>query len=105
VVSEIIPTPPGPGPALLQVPFATPPPADPNDRDGYTIPNDWETQFHHDPDKTSDAGSDFDNDGLSTVQEYQLYLQTSGASGNPLDHWATETLQPPPELGIQNFYL
>lgn len=72
--------------------------------DGDRIPNTWEEQFHHDPNNAGDAGSDFDNDGLTALQEYQLHQQTSGASGNPLGHWATETLQPPPELGVQYFY-
>jgi hypothetical protein len=62
-------------------PVATDPPVNPDD----AIPNDWEIQFHHDP-AANDAGADFDNDGLTALQEYELYQRTGGVSGNPLGH-------------------
>ncbi len=55
------------------------------DRDG--MPNDWELANSHDPDFAGDAASDFDNDGLTTLQEYQLWCRTSGQAGNPLGYW------------------
>jgi hypothetical protein len=89
---------PSPPPTPSPTPVATDPPANPDD----AIPNEWEIQFHHDP-AVNDAGSDFDNDGLTALQEYQLYQQTAGVSGNPLGKWSTETLQPPPDLGFNIF--
>jgi hypothetical protein len=80
-------------------PVATDPPVNPDD----AIPKTWEIQFHHDP-AANDAGADFDNDGLTALQEYELYQRTGGVSGNPLGIWATETLQPPAELGVQYLY-
>ncbi len=68
------------------------------DRDGDFIPNEWEIQFHHDPDEPTDAGADFDNDGLTASEEYQLYMQTNGAAGNPLGKWHAEEILRPLEL-------
>ena len=68
------------------------------DRDGDFIPNEWEIQFHHDPDEPTDAGADFDNDGLTAREEYQLYAQTNGAAGNPLGKWHAEEILRPLEL-------
>jgi hypothetical protein len=88
-----------PTPSPVPQPVATDPPVDPNDSDGDGIPNDWEIQFHHDPNNTADAASDFDNDGLTALEEYRLYVQTSGTSGNPLGVWELETLEMPSFLG------
>lgn len=79
-----------------------PPPINPTpeDLDGDGIPNAWEEQFHHDPNNSGDAGSDFDNDGLTAHEEYQLYQQTAGASGNPLGKWRMDELEIPANLGI-----
>lgn len=93
-----------PTPSPVPQPVATDPPVDPNDSDGDGIPNDWEIQFHHDPDNAADAASDFDNDGLTSRQEYELHIRTAGVAGNPLGKWASETLMPPAELGIQYLY-
>ncbi len=84
-----------------------PPPINPTpeDLDGDGIPNTWEEQFHHDANNAGDAGADFDNDGLTALEEHQLYLQTSTASGNPLGLWATEILQVPADLGIPYFQI
>ena len=49
---------------------------EPDDNDG--IPDFWETQFGHNPANAADAASDFDNDGLSAAQEYQLSLDSNG---------------------------
>lgn len=75
-----------------------------DDLDGDGIPNTWEEQFHHDPNDARDAGADFDNDGLTALQEYELYQRTSGASGNPLGKWKTEALDVPAELVGGYFY-
>lgn len=58
--------------------------SDPNDRDGDGIPNTWETTYSHNPDNAKDSGSDFDFDGLTAKQEYDLSVQTGGLYGNPL---------------------
>ena len=64
-------------------PVASSPPSDPDrDRDG--IPNEWEQLFHHDPDNVADAAADFDNDGLTTRQEYEVRTRTAGVAGNPV---------------------
>ena len=73
------------------------------DLDGDGIPNTWETQFHHDPNNATDAGADFDNDGITTLQEYQLSVQTNGASGNPLGKWKFETAEVPAEVEGEYF--
>jgi len=39
------------------------------DIDGDGMPNEWESQFHHNPDDATDASADFDNDGLTALQE------------------------------------
>lgn len=83
-------------------PTAPTPPLNPtpDDRDGDGIPNTWETQFHHDPDNATDAGSDFDNDGLTAKQEYDVSVLTGDTSGNPLGKWRVEELEVPDHLGI-----
>ena len=63
----------------------------PDDDDDDKIPNDWEIQFGHNPNDDSDAESDFDNDGLSLAEEYQLHQSTGGQSGNPLGNWSVST--------------
>jgi N-acetylmuramoyl-L-alanine amidase len=62
--------------------------AENSDRDRDGIPNDWETKNSHNPDFAHDAGSDFDGDGLTALQEYQFSLRTDGQKGNPLGKWA-----------------
>jgi len=42
-----------------------PPPAPPDDDD---IRSNWETAYHLDLNNPADAGSDFDNDGLTALQ-------------------------------------
>ena len=46
----------------------------------------------------ADAAADFDNDGLTTLQEYQLHGSSSGASGNPLGNWSVKGI-PLPDPG------
>ncbi len=58
-----------------------------SDYDADGIPNEWEVTHSHNPRSAADAGSDFDQDGLTALQEYQLSLRTSGRSGNPLGQW------------------
>lgn len=58
-----------------------------SDHDADGIPNEWEVTHSHNPRSAADAGSDFDQDGLTALQEYQLSLRTSGRSGNPLGQW------------------
>jgi hypothetical protein len=62
------------------------------DRDGDGIPNEWETTHSHNPDSAVDAASDFDNDGLTTLQEYQLWLRTNGQAGKPLGKWQAKEI-------------
>jgi hypothetical protein len=62
------------------------------DRDSDGIPNDWETVHSHNPDFSADAASDFDDDGLTALQEYQLWQRTSGKSGNPLGKWKNQEI-------------
>lgn len=62
------------------------------DRDGDGIPNEWETTHSHNPDLAADAASDFDNDGLTALQEYQLWIRTSGQAGKPLGNWQAKEI-------------
>jgi hypothetical protein len=55
-----------------------------DDEDGDGIPNKWEADNSHSPNEPGDAGYDFDFDGLTAKQEYNLYLLTNGAFGKPL---------------------
>jgi hypothetical protein len=74
------------------------------DSDGDGIPNDWETAHSHNPNNADDAASDFDNDGLTTLQEYQLWSRTNGLAGNPLGKWTQETIPMPNVLpDTQNY--
>jgi hypothetical protein len=68
-------------------PVGSPGTADDSDGDG--IPNDWEISHSHNPNNTDDAASDFDSDGLTTLQEYELWNRTNGLAGNPLGKWTT----------------
>jgi hypothetical protein len=63
------------------------------DEDG--IPDAWETQFGHNPSDASDADSDFDLDGVTALQEYQLYVSSNGSDGNPLGNYVAENVLPP----------
>ena len=84
--------PPSPGPRTQ------PPVVTSADMDGDGIPDEWEIAHHLDPNNPADAGSDFDNDGLTALQEYQLFLQTGGAAGDPNGKWKVETITPPPDM-------
>ena len=75
-----------------------------DDLDGDGIPNTWEMTFHHNPNAASDAGADFDNDGLTASEEYQLHTQTNGAAGNPLGKWHAEEILRPLELSDAGLY-
>lgn len=61
-------------PEPMPITPSTPGDSENPDRDGDGIPNEWETTHSHNPDFAEDAGSDFDNDGLTTLQEYQVWL-------------------------------
>jgi hypothetical protein len=75
-----------------------------DDSDGDGIPNDWETAHSHNPNNADDAASDFDNDGLTTLQEYQLWNRINGQAGNPLGKWTQETIPMPNVLpDTQNY--
>ncbi len=63
--------------------------------DWSSVPIDWKVMSHLDTNDPSAANSDFDNDGLTALQEYQLYVQTSGVSGNPLGKWKVEQISVP----------
>jgi len=54
----------------------------PDDLDGDGMPNAWETANSHNPNDPTDAARDFDNDGLTTLQEYQLSRSSNGVHGN-----------------------
>lgn len=73
-------------------------PVDPNDRDGDGIPNDWEVTNRHSPDDASDAARDFDHDGLTALQEYQLTVASQGTHGNPLGKWKASSWTIPKAL-------
>lgn len=76
----------------------------PDDTDGDGMPDAWEIQFHHNPNDASDADADFDHDGLSALQEYQLHTRTEGVAGNPLGKWRVQTLEPPAEFNDIWYY-
>ena len=63
------------------------------DEDG--IPDAWEMQFGHNPSDASDAAKDFDLDGVTAMQEYQLYVSSNGSAGNPLGNYVAENVLPP----------
>ncbi|MGA1820605.1 MAG: PKD domain-containing protein [Thermoplasmatota archaeon] len=50
----------------------TAPPPDP-DPDGDGIPTEWEEMYGLDPNDPTDAEMDYDNDGLTNLQEYNYY--------------------------------
>ena len=85
-------------------PFASPGTPTGDDLDGDGIPNTWEEQFHHDPENFDDCESDFDHDGLTAYQEYELWLATNGVSGNPLGKWQWSEIPVPEELAGCWFY-
>jgi hypothetical protein len=66
-----------------------------DDSDGDGIPNDWEIAHSHDPNNAADAGRDFDQDGLTTKQEYDLAVSSNNQYGNPLGNYQISTIQPP----------
>lgn len=57
------------------------------DSDSDGLPDAWELDHGHDPGNPADRESDFDRDGLKAWQEYQLWQSTSGAAGNPMGSW------------------
>ncbi len=68
------------------------------DRDG--IPDTWETLYCHTGDTAADAGYDFDFDGLTEKQEYDLSVRTNGTYGNPLGNFKLVPIPSPP--GFKN---
>lgn len=63
----------------------------PDDLDGDGMPNAWEILHHHNPNDATDAGSDFDKDGLTALQEYL-------ANTDPLGNWAVRNISLPEPL-------
>lgn len=75
--------------------FLNNPPGDSDpDTDHDGIPDSWESQFGLNPNDPSDAASDFDLDGLTAFQEYELHLRNNGLYGNPLGAWQLDSLTP-----------
>ncbi|GAA5120501.1 alpha/beta hydrolase [Luteolibacter yonseiensis] len=75
-----------------------PPPTDPvtsTDSDGDGIPNTWETANAHKPNNPADAASDFDFDGLTAKQEYELSVRPGGLYGKPLGTYEVATIPDP----------
>ncbi|GAA5120516.1 hypothetical protein JIN84_05695 [Luteolibacter yonseiensis] len=80
---------------------ATPPfPVTSTDSDGDGIPNTWETANSHNPNNAADASSDFDFDGLTAKQEYDLSVDTGGRQGNPLGTYELATIPNPPDYTV-----
>ncbi|MEO7098045.1 MAG: hypothetical protein ABI162_01700 [Luteolibacter sp.] len=75
-------------------------PATADDLDGDGIRNTWETANCLDPSKSGDAASDFDFDGLTAKQEYDLSVQTNGQYGNPLGKFQCSDISPPPDYTL-----
>ncbi|MBB5351974.1 hypothetical protein HNR46_002213 [Haloferula luteola] len=63
-----------------------------NDTDGDGIPNAWELAHDLNPDVARDAWSDFDRDGVTALQEYQIHTLTGGLYGNPTGTWSSQVL-------------
>ena len=60
----------------------------PGDADGDGLPDTWENENVLDPNNPDDAASDFDQDGLSALQEYQN-------GKNHLGKWKLSQIEPP----------
>lgn len=58
------------------------------DSDGDGMPNSWENSNSLNSSNPADATSDFDQDGLTALQEYGLYQATSGQYGKPRGTWS-----------------
>lgn len=63
----------------------------PNDLDGDGMPNAWETEHSLNPNDPTDASRDFDDDGLTSLQEYQLSVSSGGVYGNPTGKWKAKS--------------
>ncbi|MES2474923.1 MAG: hypothetical protein V4640_04015 [Verrucomicrobiota bacterium] len=74
-----------PLPPLVPVPTS-------EDTDGDGMPNLWETANHLNPSSPADTDSDFDMDGLTARQEYQLSVATAGQYGYPIGRRSIESL-------------
>lgn len=61
------------------------------DTDGDGMPDAWETTWHLNPNDPADAAVDFDLDGLTSLQEYQLSLQGKGQG--PIGVWTWEEIE------------
>lgn len=66
-----------------------------SDTDGDGIPDAWENANLLKANNPADALSDFDMDGLTALQEYQLQQTTTGAFGKHLGKWTAQLLPAP----------
>lgn len=62
------------------------------DLDGDGIPNTWEDANFLNKSNAADALSDFDLDGITALQEYELFQQTSGLFGKNIGKWTATTV-------------
>jgi hypothetical protein len=79
----------------------------PNDLDGDGMPNAWETEHSLNPNDPTDASRDFDDDGLTSLQEYQLSVSSGGVYGNPTGKWKAKSYGLPQSYlnqGYDNFW-
>lgn len=70
------------------------------DTDGDGIPNTWENSNGLNSAKPEDALSDFDMDGLTALQEWQLNQDSGGQFGKPLGKWSGQFLPQPTGFAV-----
>ncbi|MBB5353661.1 hypothetical protein HNR46_003922, partial [Haloferula luteola] len=76
-----------------------------NDTDGDGIPNAWELAHDLNPDVARDAWSDFDRDGVTALQEYQIHTLTGGLYGNPTGIWSSQVLPAVPWVSSASYQI
>jgi hypothetical protein len=75
----------------------------PDDLDGDGIPNAWENLNSLNQNDASDASRDFDDDGLTSLQEYQLSVSSGGAYGDPTGKWKAQSYSLPQSFLDQGY--